>query len=284
MTTRTEIESVAKIVLERFPIVSFAFLFGSAAAERLRSDSDIDVAVYIDADGQLEIEEDHAVDQETDIQMALERVTDRNVDLLILNRAPATVCAAALLTGRPLLIREGGIYTRYFLAVTSVAIEFLQTEREFREIRGRSHSLSDFDRSRIERILDYVAEELTDAPKFANVTLNQYRTNRDLRRNLDRWVEMLINAAIDIGKIVLSSEQRTVPQTYGQILSELGTKSEFAALSGLLEPLAGLRNLLAHEYLDIRFKRIRGFVDGGVDAVARLNNLAARWVRSQKVE
>ena len=110
----------------------------------------MDVAVYQASAGKLEIEADRALDQEAEIQVALERATQRNVDLLTLNRAPATVCAAALLSGRPVLLRDGALYTRYLLAVTTVASDFLETECEFRAIRDRSRSLSAIDRSRLQ--------------------------------------------------------------------------------------------------------------------------------------
>ncbi|MFW5684453.1 MAG: nucleotidyltransferase domain-containing protein, partial [Spirochaetota bacterium] len=215
-----------------FPSVSFSFIFGSAVQGRLRDDSDLDVAVYVDADGALEVEAERDVPDEADLQIALERATGRNIDLLILNRAPATVCSAALVTGQPVLIRHQQLYARYFLAVTNVAIDFLATEREFREIAARSKSLAEIDRERLERILEYVDEEMSDRPEFKDVGLPRYRNDRGLRRNLDRWVEMLINAAIDIAKIVLSSEHKPVPRTYGQILEDLESTAPFDELAG----------------------------------------------------
>ena len=138
MWVTDEIVAAAGLALERFPHLLFGFLFGSAVAGRLRSDSDLDVAVYQASDGYLEIEAPRDLEREADIQVALERATQRNVDLLVLNRAPASVCAAALLSGRPVLMRDRAFYTRYFLAVTAVASDFLETERDFRAIRDRS--------------------------------------------------------------------------------------------------------------------------------------------------
>ncbi|MCK4516107.1 MAG: DUF86 domain-containing protein [Spirochaetaceae bacterium] len=270
MESPAKLESTITAALESFPGLSFAFLFGSAVTGRMRRDSDIDVAVYGDSDGMLEIEAEREFQDESEIQIALERATNRNVDLLVLNRAPATVCAAALLSGRAVLIRDGRLLSRYFLAVTTVAMDFLQTEREFRDIRSRSRSLSEIDRNRLARILDFVDEELEDREKFRQVGLTQYRSDRDMRRNLDRWTEMLINAAIDIGKIVLSSEHRSVPQTYGQILADLVTVPGFTELGGRLKQLAGVRNVLAHEYLDLRFGRVQNFVESGSQAVKAL--------------
>jgi uncharacterized protein YutE (UPF0331/DUF86 family)/predicted nucleotidyltransferase len=265
--------------LERFPHLLFGFLFGSAAAGRLRSDSDLDVAVYQVSDGYLEIEAARDLEREADIQVALERATQRNVDLLVLNRAPASVCAAALISGRPVLMRDRAFYTRYFLAATAVASDFLETEREYRAVRDRSRSLSAIDRSRLERILDFIGTELSDRDRFRNVTLDRYHGDRDLRRNLDRWVEMLINAAIDIGKIVLASERRDVPYTYGQIPAELEAVEPFSDLAGRLRPLAPLRNILAHEYLELRFGRVERFVASGAAAVEEAARISRLWLR-----
>ena len=278
MSAADEIVSALRSELDRFPHLTFAVLFGSAASGRLRPDSDVDVAVYGTSAGRLEIEQEREIDRETEIQIALERVTQRNVELLVLNRAPATVCAAALTSGLVVLMRDTAFYSRYFLAVTSVAIDFLQTEREYRAIRDRSRSLSPVDRSRLERIADFIDTELQDRERFRGVTQHRYRSDRDLRRNLDRWVEILINAAIDIGKIVLSSTQRPIPYTYGQILAELETLQDFAALSGRLQPLAALRNLMAHEYLDLRYGRITRFVNEGAGAVGDLSRLTRTWI------
>ena len=278
MAAADKIAAAVGSELQRFRHLAFAVLFGSACSGRLRPDSDVDVAVYGESDGRLEIEREREIERETEIQIALERATQRNVELLVLNRAPATVSAAALTSGRVVLMRNGTLYSRYFLAVTTVAIDFLQTEREYRAIRDRSRSLSPVDRSRLERIVDFIDTELEDRERFREVTQHRYRSDRDLRRNLDRWVEILINAAIDIGKIVLSSAQHPVPYTYGQILAELETLPGFAALSGRLQPLAALRNLMAHEYLDLRFGRITRFVDDGSGAVGELARLTRTWI------
>lgn len=278
MRTDSSLEAAVRGTLEQFEELCFGLLFGSAATGRLRADSDVDVAVYLDSGGRLEVEEERDFEGEADLQIALERGLDRNVELLLLNRAPATVCAAAVLQGKTVLLRDPALFRRYTLAVTDAAAQFLQTEKDFRTIRSRSGSLSEIDRARLERILDFLAEELEDRSKFREVDLHTYQSDRDLRRNLDRWVETIINAAIDIGKIVLASEHRQVPQTYGQILAELELLPPFSELSGRLRKLAPLRNILAHEYLDLRFGRVKAFVETGATDVADLAALTREWL------
>ena len=95
---------------------------------------------------------------------------------------------------------------------------------------------------------------------------------------------LLINAAIDVGKIVLASERRPVPYTYGQILAELEATDHFSDLSGRLRPLAALRNVLAHEYPELRFGRVARFTEAGAAAVERLTRLAQAWLREKESE
>lgn len=166
-------------------------------------------------------------------------------------------------------------------SVTDVAARFLETEREFVEIRGRSGSLSEVDRRRLERILDYVDEEMQDRMRRGAISSATYRGDRDARRNLDRRVETLITAAIDIGKTILASEHRPVPQTYGQILADLEGLPALSGLCGRLRPLAPLRNLMAHEYSDLRYSRVAQFAASGSAAVAELVQAARRWMSDQ---
>ena len=278
MNQLEELRDAVGGALDRFDDIAFAFLFGSAVSGRLRSDSDLDVAVYGVSGRYLEIETERRLSGEAEMQLAVEGVTGRNVDLLVLNRAPAVVCWSVVTTGVPLFVRDGSLYSRYVLAVTDVAIDFLETEREWREIRSRSASLSVVDRSRLERILAFVDDELQDVSLFGDVSLSAYQRDRSLRRNLDRWVEVLINGTIDIAKIVQASEHLQVPQTYAQILDLLPSVDGFSAVPGEIRDLAALRNVMAHEYLDLRFTRIRRFIDSDVGIIRAVAAATRAWI------
>jgi uncharacterized protein YutE (UPF0331/DUF86 family)/predicted nucleotidyltransferase len=279
-------EIVAKLrrAVEPYTAVTMAFLYGSAAAGRLREDSDIDVAVYFgrpeesvaERGTSLDIEEPVEFDDEGPLWSDLERALGRDVELLVLNRAPATVCAQAVSEGMPILIRDEDLSRRYELAVTRLAEEFRATEEEFFRIKERSRSLAPPDRARLGRILDYVGDELEDREGFRSLTLEEYRDNRGLRRNVERWAEVLINATVDIAKISLAAARRPAPQTYRQVLEELGTLQGFRDLPTDPARLAKLRNLLAHEYLDLRFTELRRFIDSGADTVASVAERARR--------
>lgn len=281
MTNLETLATSIRSALEPFDEITFAVLFGSAVSGRLRIDSDLDIAVYGDSGRALELETERRLNDEGAVQLALERSTGRNVDLLVLNRAPAPVCMAAVAAGVPVLVRDQAQFSRYILAVTDAAIDFLETEREWREIQARSLSLTPLDQSRLERILVFVEDELQDAPLFQGVTLAPYQRDRSLRRNLDRWVEVLVNAVIDVAKIVEASEHLSVPQTYAQILAALPQIAGFETVPDEIGELAALRNVLAHEYLDLRFSRVRRFIDSDIGIVRQVVSATFDWMKAR---
>jgi uncharacterized protein YutE (UPF0331/DUF86 family)/predicted nucleotidyltransferase len=262
------------------PDIAMAFLFGSQAKAVATGESDVDVAVYLlptRADTSrrvdpvrtvnsmhiaVDIESSASFPQEDEVWSDVERLLKRETDLVILNRAPAMVCASVFYEGVPIVVKDGSLYWRFFLEITHEAEDFRRLMADFRAIKQRARSLSETDRGRLARVQDFLEDELGDAPLFAELSKREYTQDRSTRRNVERWVENVANATIDLAKIILASERQRMPQTYQETISRLGDLPEFDA--GLADELAGyarLRNFLAHEYLDIRFARIRDFID-----------------------
>lgn len=117
------------------------------------------------------------------------------------------------------------------------------------------------DRSRGIRYVDFLEDELSDFSKFSQVDWRTYTSDKDLRRNLERWIENIVNCSIDIAKILLASEGREIPGSYREILKALGSLPSFGETLGEeISQWATLRNILAHEYLDIRWSHIEKFL------------------------
>ncbi|MFN3466280.1 MAG: HepT-like ribonuclease domain-containing protein [Candidatus Brocadiales bacterium] len=71
-----------------------------------------------------------------------------------------------------------------------------------------------------------------------------------------------MNSCIDISKLILTAEGKRLPETYKEIVQHatlvLGfTEEEVNSLSQLVI----LRNIVAHEYLDIRWASIKRFLE-----------------------
>ena len=95
-----------------------------------------------------------------------------------------------------------------------------------------------------------------------NLTRKNYLEDSSMRRNVERWIENLVNGSIDIAKILIASSRQSVPQTYREILLRLDTIEQIGeSAAGELADFSKLRNILAHEYLDIRYPQIEKFLE-----------------------
>jgi len=254
------------------PDVAMAFLFGSAARSQQTADSDLDIAIYFyPPSASLEWEEQGEYPEEDRIWAEVERITSIDTDLLVLNRAPATVAYAVLEEDCPIVVKNISLYWGLLLAVSSAAEDFRQFTREFLEIKQRSRSLSDVDKDRLLRVVDFLSSEIADAGDFSSLTRESYLTDSGRRRNVERWIENIVNASIDIAKVLLASVQTRLPQTYREIFLNLGTLQDFdAETAENLSRFSRLRNILAHEYLDTRWARISAFIQEAVPYYHRL--------------
>lgn len=87
-----------------------------------------------------------------------------------------------------------------------------------------------------------------------------------------------MNATIDVAKIVLASSGRPVPRTYFEAVAALALISGFDR--ELVEQLSShirLRNFLAHEYLDIRYSKIRALLDDEPELHRRFIEIVRGW-------
>jgi len=114
---------------QREPKIILAFLFGSLARSNQCSESDIDIAVYLGD------EED-----ENRIWLEVERITKREIDLVILNRGSPLIAFEAV-RGIPLSIKDRGLYLDFLLDISWEATDLMEfnmdTWRLREEMRGR---------------------------------------------------------------------------------------------------------------------------------------------------
>ena len=114
---------------------------------------------------------------------------------------------------------------------------------------------------RLIKHITFLENELKDYKVFESLSWKQYNEERSKRRDAERWIENIINSSVDISKIILTSEGLAVPDTYKDIVKNLSLvpdlgKADMEKLSGWV----GLRNIISHEYLDIRWSSIKRFI------------------------
>lgn len=229
-----------------------AFLFGSRADGQIRKSSDWDIGVYLSEENR---------EEEREIWLEVERILGEETDLIILNRAPATLAWQIVGRGEALIIKNRNIYLDFIFRVSEEANAFYQTSERYYQIFQRSASLSAIDRKRLNRIIMFLEEEVGDYSKFNKLTWEEYSSDRAKKREVEHWIEHLVIAVVDIGEIVLASERRVLPETYAELVLTLASVEVFKGeLSKKMAHWVSLRNILAHEYLDFRWKNISEFI------------------------
>jgi uncharacterized protein YutE (UPF0331/DUF86 family) len=129
------------------------------------------------------------------------------------------------------------------------------------------------DRERLIRLLDYLESEVDEFAMFSDLTWEIYQKDKVKRRNVERWIENIVMSATDLVKVLLASENRPIPDSYKEILYNVGLIADFDEEFGKrLSRWAGLRNIVVYEYLDIRWKNIKEFIGEGEPVFRQLIN------------
>jgi uncharacterized protein YutE (UPF0331/DUF86 family) len=118
------------------------------------------------------------------------------------------------------------------------------------------------DKSKIIPYADYLEKELQFLSGYEReVDWKVYQSQRSKRMEMERWVESLINATLDISKMLLTIRGEEIPETSREVLFRMGSHvySEEKEAETFSE-LARIRNTLAHRYLDMKWEDIRRFL------------------------
>jgi uncharacterized protein len=123
-------------VLETQADIAFAYLFGSFAKGRGRAASDVDVAVWLtstgDSSGQPE-----ATDRGLELEVLLERMLRRPVQVIVLNRAPIELTHNILRHGRLVFSRAEDVRIRFYVAHARRYYDLASARRLFARYMGR---------------------------------------------------------------------------------------------------------------------------------------------------
>jgi len=265
---------------ERHKDISFAYLFGSTVSGNTHSESDIDIGVYfVPKTKELEYESNVEHENEDKIWLDLEKITGKKTDMVVLNRAPVTLFYSVLQNGQKIFARDENLLSRLYLSISLSAEDFRYFVSDFLKIRERSNSLNEIDRDRLSRMTVFLEKELEDFEKFKKIDQIVYMSDTDIKRNLERWVENIVNSSIDMAKIILASEIKQIPETYRLIIENLGVVDGFdQSVATALSGFSKMRNILAHEYLDIRFAQIKKFLDESEESYKYLVDFVKKFI------
>jgi len=275
-----------KKFFEKEPSVILAFLFGSYAKGLEMKESDFDVAVYLKdyypSPGPLsELNKPEEIREiERKIWIGITRLVGKEIDLVCLNQAPASLISDIFETGIPLKIGDEKLYWELYLRKSSEAEDFSEFVDDFFRISKKAKSLSPVAKVKLEKRLHFLDKELREIEEFKKLTFEEYCDDRTKKRNIEKWAENIINALIDIAKITLASEKKEMPKSYGDALFYFGFMAGLNEKeSEKLSEFASLRNILAHEYLEVLYSRIQYFIKEFPSLYQKIDNFLEKYLK-----
>jgi uncharacterized protein YutE (UPF0331/DUF86 family) len=112
--------------------------------------------------------------------------------------------------------------------------------------------VSPLDRAVLRRKLEVILENLNALGPICEMSKEDYRKDVFTRKAVERMLQELIEAAIDINTHVIVAAGSAVPEDYYESFIRAGGLGLISSeLAEQLAPSAGLRNRLIHEYDDI---------------------------------
>ncbi len=109
--------------------------------------------------------------------------------------------------------------------------------------------MTELDRALVRRKLAAIARNLEDLQPIADLTLSEYLSDRLRRKAVERLLQEVVEAAVDVNLHMLRTLDVELPGDYYTSFIELGRRGVIPQeLAEQLAPAAGLRNRLVHEY------------------------------------
>lgn len=117
-------------------------------------------------------------------------------------------------------------------------------------------------RGRINESLQFIAGETKEfEQEYSSKTWKDYQQDSKLQKLIDRTVENILTALIEVCGTVLTQEGIAV-ESYTQILKECSELFNFSEEEQeKLAKLAIQRNRLAHRYLNFRWEAVKMFIE-----------------------
>jgi len=255
------VEERLRTYFEKEPSVSMAFLFGSRARGIERKGSDWDIGIYFRPQEYLETETDIEYPEELRIWSDLIDILQTDdIDLIILNRAGSHLVYEVLRKGISLVIKDRNLYIDLLLKTSYEALDWWDFVKDYYEISEKSSSIAPSEKARLLRALKFLENEFKELKDMQSITYGDYLHNSFKRKVIERWIENIVMAMLDIAKIIMASSKREIPETYKEILKTFGTLYINESFGEKIAWFAIMRNIVTHEYLDIRWKRIKKFI------------------------
>lgn len=143
----------------------------------------------------------------------------------------------------------------------------------------------ELDRDVVQVRLRLMDELLGDLDGAGEITPERLRGDRLLRHAVERILSQLVDLAVSVNGHVSVTVAGRAPQDYRSsfaLAADVGLIDP--ALAGRLQPSVGLRNVLAHEYVDVDLARVAEASSLALTDYREYVRRASAWLRTTGAE
>lgn len=109
----------------------------------------------------------------------------------------------------------------------------------------------------IEQPIQNMEESLTQLGRYKDISFEEFQKDLSLIWIVEKGLEILIQNLLDIGAHLLASEIKNDWEDYSEVILKLGKHEVIPKeFSEQIKGMAGLRNILIHEYLKIDLNKL----------------------------
>jgi len=229
------------------------YIFGSISKDKVRKDSDIDIAILTDR----QIDEYKLFI----LSQKLADVLKREIDLVDLNKASTVLKVQIIKTGK-LIYNSDNLRKMYFQMRAIRDYALLNEERM--EIINKIESRS----KRCLNMIDDIVLNKTEIIKKCIKRINEeYENNPENLENYTKQDSITLNiqraceAVIDLGMHVIAERNLGLPQASRETFEILSSnKIIYPEMSERLKAMVGFRNIAIHNYQKLNLKIIQAII------------------------
>jgi len=133
LTGKNSLQDKLAGIINDYYGISFAYIHGSFVTEEYFAD--IDIAIFLS--NEVFVSKEHALRQEIEIEMSLQKEVGYPVDVPIINSAPLSFCYNVLKNGKMLCSRDEELRVNFVTRTIDNYIDFLpHRKRYLKEVLG----------------------------------------------------------------------------------------------------------------------------------------------------
>ncbi len=114
---------------------------------------------------------------------------------------------------------------------------------------------------------------------YQHFKIEDLQTDHTLKGAVERYLEVALECAIDIGEMIISKEKLKRPETYNEVFLILG---EHGILPGdfaiKFAPSAGFRNILVHMYAKIDIGKLYYYLQNNIEDLEQFGKYIAQYL------